>query len=46
MRFWDASGVVPLLCNEPDSAAMRVLLRQDREMVVWAWTGPTEVPLE
>lgn len=36
MRFWDASAIVPLLVEEPASAACREWLRDDREMLVWA----------
>lgn len=35
MRFWDASGVVPLLLSEPTAGALEALLREDRDVVVW-----------
>lgn len=31
MRFWDSSGIVPLLVKEPTSAAMHQLLTKDRD---------------
>lgn len=41
MRFWDASAVVPLLLEQPASAAARRLLENDPELVVW-WGTPVE----
>ena len=41
MRFWDASAVVPLLVQEPDSRRMLALFRSDPQMVVW-WTTAVE----
>jgi uncharacterized protein len=38
MRFWDTSALVPLLCEEPISAASRRLLRADPSVVVWTLT--------
>ncbi len=38
MRFWDASALVPLICEEPRSAACRRLARSDRAIAVWALT--------
>lgn len=38
MRFWDTSAVVPLLVEEPASAACRRELRADPRMAVWALT--------
>ena len=35
MRFWDSSAIVPLLVEEPASAATRQLIRTDPTMVVW-----------
>lgn len=39
MRFWDSSALVPLLVEEPTSAAMRDLLSSDREVIVWMFTS-------
>ena len=41
MRFWDSSAVVPLLVEEPPSAAGRSLLAEDPDLVIW-WTTPVE----
>jgi hypothetical protein len=41
MRFWDASAIVPLLLDEPESADLRHLLRGDPGLVVW-WGTPVE----
>lgn len=41
MRFWDSSAVVPLLCEEAESARMRALLREDPALLVW-WGTPIE----
>lgn len=41
MRFWDASAVVPLLVREPASGALRRLVDEDPELVVW-WGTPVE----
>lgn len=41
MRFWDASAVVPLLLDEPESPGLRQLLRDDAGLVVW-WGTPVE----
>ena len=41
MRFWDSSAIIPLLVQEPRSAAMRALLRADQAMVVW-WGSRVE----
>lgn len=38
MRYWDASALVPLLVAEPESATVRQLLREDEQVVTWAWT--------
>lgn len=35
MRFWDSSALVPTLVEEPTSAAMRALTRDDRGVSVW-----------
>lgn len=41
MRFWDASALVPLLIDQPSSAAARRWLDEDRELVVW-WGSSIE----
>ena len=41
MRFWDASAVVPLCVQEPDSALVREMLVEDASMVAW-WGAHTE----
>ena len=41
MRFRDASAVVPLCVEEPDSARVREILVEDASMVVW-WGTRTE----
>ena len=41
MKFWDSSAVVPLLVDEPFSAAVRPLMKGDNEMVSW-WGTPIE----
>jgi predicted nucleic acid-binding protein len=39
MRFWDSSAVVPLLCQEQESAAMLELYSGDGVVLVWLLTG-------
>ena len=41
MSFWDASAVVRLCVQEPDSARVREMLVEDASMVVW-WGTHTE----
>lgn len=41
MRFWDSSAVLPVAVSEANSAAVRSLLRVDRDCCVW-WTTRTE----
>ncbi len=41
MRYWDASAIVPLVINEPTSAAVIAMLDQDPQVVVW-WTTEVE----
>jgi predicted nucleic acid-binding protein len=41
VTFWDTSGIVPLLIEQPESAAMRKVLEADPELVVW-WGTPVE----
>lgn len=35
MRFWDASAVISLCVNDPNTAAMRKLGEEDESIVVW-----------
>lgn len=35
MRFWDSSGIVPLLLLQAQTAQAQRLLQSDPEMVVW-----------
>ena len=39
MRFWDTSGVVPLLIDEPFTSRVLQLLERDEEIAVWWATG-------
>ena len=41
MRYWDASAIVPIVINEPTSAAVLAMLDQDPHVVVW-WTTEVE----
>ncbi len=41
MKFWDASAIVPLLVEEPPSAALLALIERDPVMLVW-WGTPVE----
>ena len=38
MRYWDASALVPLFVNEPDSRRVREWLSEDDGIVTWVWT--------
>ena len=38
MRFWDTSALVPLVVAEPESARVQRWLREDSEVVVWAFS--------
>lgn len=42
MRYRDSSALVPLLVEESSSAALRILLREDGDIVTWSWAR-TEV---
>jgi predicted nucleic acid-binding protein len=35
VKFWDTSGLVPLLVEEPTTDAMRAHLAEDRQVIVW-----------
>lgn len=41
MRFWDSSAILPIAVTEANSAAVRSLLRADRECSIW-WASRTE----
>ncbi|MGH7471478.1 MAG: type II toxin-antitoxin system VapC family toxin [Longimicrobiales bacterium] len=41
MRFWDTSGVIKLLVEEPDTRRARELMAWDEQMAVW-WCTPVE----
>jgi len=41
MRFWDSSAVLPLLVDEPRTAAMVALQVEDPAAAVW-WLTPVE----
>ena len=34
-RFWDTSVVIPLLVQEPATARLLALLREDQHMIIW-----------
>lgn len=42
MRYWDSSALLPLLVEEPHSADLRRLLRDDASIVTW-WASPVEL---
>jgi len=35
VRFWDTSAIVPLIVSQPQAAAVRLLLQDDPQMIVW-----------
>jgi predicted nucleic acid-binding protein len=39
VKFWDTSALVPLVVDEPATAAMRKLAAGDHDVVVWLFTG-------
>jgi predicted nucleic acid-binding protein len=41
LRFWDSSALLPLLAEEPKTAAARALYLEDAEVAVW-WATPGE----
>ncbi len=41
MRYWDASGIVPLLVKQARTAEMASLLARDSKIVTW-WGTPAE----
>jgi hypothetical protein len=42
MRFWDASGIIPLLADEPTREHLLRLLEEDAEIIAW-WGTPVEI---
>jgi uncharacterized protein len=42
LKFWDSSAIVPLLVEQPLSAATAALFEQDPEIALW-WASPVEV---
>ncbi len=41
MRYWDASAILPLLVEEPQTRMATALLEDDHDFVVW-WATPVE----
>ena len=41
MRFWDSSGIIPLLVREDSTDGVLELFRSDPELIVW-WATPVE----
>jgi uncharacterized protein len=41
MRFWDSSALLPLLIEEPHSGAIRNIIKEDDNIVVW-WAASLE----
>lgn len=41
MRFWDSSGIVPLLVAQSRTGSMQRILKADPEILVW-WASETE----
>lgn len=38
MRYWDASALVPLFVDEPESERVREWFTEDDGVVTWVWT--------
>ena len=38
MRFWDSSGLIPLIVEEKGSQQIQKLYKADPEMLVWTLT--------
>lgn len=38
MRYWDASALVPLFVDEPESDRVREWILEDDGVVTWVWT--------
>lgn len=41
MKFWDASGIVPLCLDDPDAPRLRRMAEADPAIVAW-WGSPIE----
>ncbi len=41
MKFWDASAILPLCLQESHSMAMKEIIEDDRQIVIW-WGTPIE----
>lgn len=41
MRYWDSSAIIPLLVEEPASPKVRLVLKEDSNVVSW-WGTPVE----
>ena len=41
MRFWDSSAIIPLCLREGSSEKMKVLAKEDQDIVVW-WSTRIE----
>jgi predicted nucleic acid-binding protein len=41
MRFWDSSAIIPLCLKEKFSGAMKGLMQDDEDLIVW-WTTRIE----
>lgn len=39
MRFWDTSGLIPLICEELETERCVNLLEKDRTVIVWAFAS-------
>jgi hypothetical protein len=39
VKFWDTSALIPLVVDEPATAAMRALLERDGDVIVWMLTS-------
>ncbi len=38
MKYWDASALVPLLVEQPDTGHLRPVAEQDPQLITWAWS--------
>jgi predicted nucleic acid-binding protein len=41
VKFWDTSALVPLLVDQPETANVSGLVREDGDLIVW-WPTPVE----
>lgn len=41
MKFWDASAIIPLCLDEPRTASLRKITKEDPAIVAW-WGTPVE----